>query len=311
MKTTTRSLSASSRLQEHRVPPLAFHDTFMEKGLSRKISETEIGEELLSPTGYYIAWVQYQTLLTQKLNELTAGQDFADKTPLDLALIFARDPLNAALFNHASMAFNNHFFFNSLSPAPLTLAQTPQLTESLVQTFGSIETLRATMIDTAASMFGPGFVWLVWARDPASSSRSSTTFSSRGGSWRILTTYLAGTPFPEAGYRQQGLDMSNNNPNSYQAYLQQQTSIPGNTAGMFGPYSQTAKQQATKPPGGTSVMPVLCVNTWEHVYLNDHQIFGKRKYLETWWNCVDWGLVQERAPGEAKGMDRFERSSAR
>ncbi|KAI5358811.1 putative manganese/iron superoxide dismutase [Septoria linicola] len=297
--TTIRSISASTRRQKHSVPPLAFDETFEEAGVPG----------LFSRDGYNMAWKQYQSLLIQKLNELTAGEPIADKDPKDLALIFARDPLNAALFNHASMAFNNHFFFNSLSTAPLPLSKAPQLTESLVKTFGSIETLRATMIDTAASMFGPGFVWLVWARniDSSSASRGSAAFSSRSGSWRLLTTYLAGTPFPEAGYRQQGLDMSNHTPNSYQAYLQQQAQIPGNTAGAFGPHSQSGRAAAKLPPGGTNVMPVLCVNTWQHVYLYDFGVAGKRQYLEKWWNAVDWGIVQERAPAEARGLNRFER----
>lgn len=30
----------------------------------------------------------------------------------------ARDPANAALFNYASMAFNNHFFFKYIVSAP-------------------------------------------------------------------------------------------------------------------------------------------------------------------------------------------------
>ncbi|PPJ54866.1 hypothetical protein CBER1_06061 [Cercospora berteroae] len=296
--TSIRSISATSRLQKHSVPPLAFDETFEEKGVPG----------LFSKDGYNLAWKQYQSLLVQKLNELTAGEPIADKDPKDLALIFARDPLNASLFNHASMAFNNHYFFNSLSTAPLPLYKAPQLSESLVKTFGSIETLRETMLETATSMFGPGFVWLVWARniDNSSASRGSS-LASRSGSWRILTTYNAGTPFPEAGYRQQGLDMANNTQNSYQAWVQQQAMIPGNTAGAFGAYSHSGQAAAKLPPGGTNVMPVLCVNTWEHVWLYDFGVAGKRQYLNDWWNAVDWGIVQERAPAEARGLNRFER----
>jgi Fe-Mn family superoxide dismutase len=253
-----------------------------------------------------MAWTQYQDLLIQKLNQLTAGQPIADKEPRELALIFARDPMNAALFNHASMAFNNHFFFDSMSPEPSPLEHTPQLAESLVKTFGSIETLRTTMIDTADAMFGPGFVWLIWAKE------LNTGATSRTGHWRILTTYHAGSPFPEAGYRQQGLDMSNHNPNSYESYLAQQSQIPSNTAGAFGPYSSQGKEAAKMPPGGTTVMPVLCVNTWQHVWLYNYGIYGKRQYLEDWWNAVDWVIVQERAPPSAKnaGLEFKQRSSS-
>ncbi|KAM3414468.1 hypothetical protein BST61_g9632 [Cercospora zeina] len=298
--TAVRSISATSRFRHHRVPPLAFDDTFAERGVPG----------LFSPDGYRLAWTQYQSLLVQKLNELTAGEPIADKDPKELALIFARDPLNASLFNYASMAYNNHYFFCSLSTLPLPLHKAPQLSESLVKTFGSIETLRETMIETAASMFGPGFVWLVWARNIDSSSVSrGSTFAARNGSWRILTTYNAGTPFPEAGYRQQGLDMANNTLDSYQAHLQEQATIPGNTAGAFGPHSLAGKEEAKMPPGGTSVVPILCVNTWEHVWLYDFGVPGKRQYLHDWWNAVDWGIVQERAPTESRGLNRMERVS--
>ncbi|KAF7196020.1 putative 37S ribosomal protein S26A, mitochondrial [Pseudocercospora fuligena] len=279
---------------KHDVPLLGFEDAFQAEGVPG----------LFAPQGYQLAWTEYQGHIIQKLNDLVAGEPIENLSTKDLILSFARDPMNAAVFNHASMAFNNHFFFGALSTQPIELAKAPQMVESLVKTFGSIETLRATMIDTAASMFGPGFVWLVWARNVDAAGK----LSSRSGQWRILNTYLAGTPFPEAGYRQQGVDMNNNNPNSYQGYLNAQSQIPANTAGAFGPHSQQGRGQAKIPPGGTSLVPVLCVNTWEHVYLYDYGVAGKRKYLEDWWDAVDWGIVQERAPTEARTSVAFERA---
>ncbi|EME39520.1 hypothetical protein DOTSEDRAFT_56874 [Dothistroma septosporum NZE10] len=267
----------------HRVPLIAYHEAFSEKGV----------DNLFSRQGYEIAWDQYQTHLVQKINELTAGEPIENTPVKDIAIQFARDPMNASLFNYASAAHNNQHFFSTLAPAPLKLGDCPQLQESLVKTFGSIETLRMTMLDTAAAMFGPGFVWLVWARNVD----GTRGFNGRGGSWRILTTYLAGTPYPEAGYRAQGLDMATNNQSSYNAYLQ---GMPANTAGSFGAFSQSGKEQAKIPPGGTSVMPVLSVSTWEHTYIYDYGITGKRNYLDKWWNAVDWGVVEQNAPMEAK-----------
>lgn len=260
---------------------------------------------LLSPAGYKQAWTDYQAHIVQKLNDLVAGEPIENLGSKELALSFARDPMNAAVFNHASMAWNNHFFFGSFSTLPWELSRTPQLAESLNKTFGSLDTLRMTMIDTAASMFGPGFVWLVWARNVEAAGK----LSSRSGQWRILNTYLAGTPYPEAGYRQQGVDMNNHNPSSYQAYLDAQSQIPANTAGAFGPHSQQGRGQAKIPPGGTNLAPVLCVSTWEHTYLRDYGVMGKRKYLDNWWECVDWGLVQQRTPPDAMHIATFERGS--
>lgn len=50
-----------------------------------------------------------------------------------------------------------------------------------------------------------------------------------------------------------------------------------------------------RAPGGYSSYPILCVNTWEHAYLRDYGIGGKRAYLERWWDRVDWAVVERNA----------------
>jgi superoxide dismutase, Fe-Mn family len=292
---TRATLMAPPREQRrslHQVPPLTYDETFKQKGIPG----------LLSSHGYTLAWTSYQTLLIHKLNELTAGEPYENSDPKDLAIQFARDPLNASLFNHASAAHNNHWFFKTLSTAPIELNKVVGLKKSLEVTFGSVETLKTTILDTAAGMFGPGFVWLVWARNldpPLPRSTSSK------GSWRILTTYLAGTPYPEAGYRQQGIDANTNNAKSYADYVN--NTRPANSAGAFGAFSKAGQDRAQLPPGGTSILPVLCVNTWEHVWLRDYGISGKRSFLADWWDCVDWGAVEQIAPMEAKAPLDFSR----
>ena len=159
------------------------------------------------------------------------------------------------------------------------------LEKSLVKTFGSIDTLRTTFLDTAASMFAPGFVWLVWCKDVEGTGSK--------GAWRILSTYAAGTPFPEAGYRQQGIDANTQSAASYEKY--QAT----NPVAAFGSHSLHGKNLSKIPPGGTSVAPVLCVSTWEHSYIYDFGLNGKRKYLNDWWEAIDWYRVEQRTPKEA------------
>ncbi|KAK5110801.1 hypothetical protein LTR62_005512 [Meristemomyces frigidus] len=275
----------------HHVPPLTYDETFTRAGIPG----------LLSPHGYLIAWSDYQESLVNKLNELTAGEPIEHAQTKDLAIQFARDPMSASLFNHASMAHNNHFFFSTLAPVPLSLEKVPSLKQSLCNTFGTIDTLKATMLDTAATMFGPGYVWLVWARNLDNAPVGGSSKSR--GSWRILTTYLAGTPYPEAGYRQQGIDANNQNAHSYNDYMKATPPV-----GMFGAHSKSGQEQAKMPPGGTQVLPVLCVNTWEHVWLRDYGINGKRKYLADWWGVIDWGLVEQKTPTEASHPVEFIRS---
>lgn len=191
----------------------------------------------------------------------------------------ARDPTRAYLFNLASMAFNNHFFFRGIQTNPsLTTSPTNHLTPLINQHFTSLDSLRETFLLTADAMFGPGFVWLVQTDEGAT------------GSLRILTTYLAGSPISGAHYRQQSVDANTLNAETY--------------AGSFGNSARAGKARAEKPLGGVDVTPLLCVNTWEHVWLKDYGVKGKMEYLEKWWAKIDWELAEQFVRRETAGGAR-------
>lgn len=238
---------------------------------------------LFSTTGYQLGWITYQEMMLRKLDELLAGEPDEKEDIKNLVLKYARDPQNASVFNHASSAWNNHFFYQGMAPNPQPLNRYKNIENGLIGSFGSIDTLRTTMLDTAASMFGPGYVWLVYL--PNIPGREK-------GGYRILTTYAAGTPFPEAGHREQRIDANNHTPESYSAYQ--------NSVGAFGRSSAAARKAAKIPPGGTAAVPVLCVSTWEHSYIYDFGLTGKRKYLADWWDTIDWYRVEQRVPEQAK-----------
>lgn len=61
--------------------------------------------------------------------------------------------------------------------------------------------------------------------------------------------------------------------------------------------------------GGADLIPIMCVNTWEHAWIHDFGVAGKRRYLEAWWESVDWEAVWERC---SKGDEsRFGAGAAR
>lgn len=129
-------------------------------------------------------------------------------------------------------------------------------------------------------MFGPGFVWLV-----KRNSGPALEFQNLA----ILTTYIAGSPYAKAHFRKQNKDMntqtnntSSNMPNTQDA----------STVGNFGPFSAYTRNLT---PGGVELEVLLAVSTWEHVWLLDHGIDGKRRYLEALWNRIDWDVVNDRA----------------
>lgn len=212
----------------------------------------------------------------------------------------AREPSYAPIFNYASMAHNTHFFFENLkareepqadgSDAPNPIPE--KLKTALEGSFSSMETLRLEMSTIANAMFGPGFVWLVKIR--------------KLNEFRILTTYLAGSPYPDAHWRRQPIDNNTiEGPSSAEKTGLSQEFFGRTQLGAGADNgSQWAKNLA---PGGIDVTPVLCLNTWEHVWLRDYGVGaggfgGKRQFVENWWHCINWENVMEHAQLKDRDM---------
>lgn len=174
------------------------------------------------------------------------------------------------------MAHNNHFFFQCLSTEETAIPG--PLQKALENDFGSIETLKREIVATGNSMFGPGYVWLVRARD---------------GKYSLLNTYIAGSPYPGAHWRRQARDMNTEIDAKTPADIARREALNrmpvANTVGSHGPLSE-AGQLA---PGGISITPVLCVSTWQHVYLPDWGVLQKKQFLEAWWDRINWDVVAD------------------
>ncbi|KAK4693590.1 superoxide dismutase, Fe-Mn family, partial [Lecanoromycetidae sp. Uapishka_2] len=251
----------SQRRRLHRVAQLTHDNHFGEHGVGK----------MLTPSSYDYAWTEYQGYIVQRLNSMTADTKDDKRPTKDILIEYARNPAFASLFNHASMAWNNHCFFSTLSPNPAPMS--PFLTEKINRSFSSVESLRETFIATANAMFGPGFVWLVKRNTVRASGAQDLP------ELAILTTYLAGSPWPQAHYRAQESDTNTN--------LQ---------AGAWGAKSGKAEKIA---PGGTNIHIMMCVNTWQHVWLRDYGFGGKKRFLANWWDTIDWDVVERNAEFEA------------
>ncbi|KAM3435525.1 hypothetical protein MY4824_004841 [Beauveria thailandica] len=259
---------------------------------------------LMSPGGFDIAWTEYMAFTIEKLNALTAGSftlgfrriaaygheelrlghlarqktdyifhpgtELEDKDTKTIALMTAREPNQAPIFNYASMAHNTHFYFQSIAPAPVAMPE--KLRVDIEASFSSVETLRREMVLTASAMFGPGFVWLV---------------KTGPGAYRVVSTYLAGSPYPGAHWRAQSTDMNT-------------IGDQGSARSWFRTQTGSQHRGGNLPPGGIELQPILCLNTWEHAWLldwghGDGGRGGKVGFAEAWWETVDWELVSKRA----------------
>ncbi|KAG0124401.1 Manganese/iron superoxide dismutase [Tuber indicum] len=226
------------------------------------ISLTEKGVPgLFSEKAFKTAWTDYQKHLVEKLGSVTAGKELDGMDTMDIAIATARQPDQALIFNYASQAYNNHFFFQGLRSDQKEI--TPHFGAYVTSTFTSVDALKAELFATANAMFGNGYVWLVLDQT---------------GSLRILCTYNAGTPYG-ASYRRQDTDTNTG--------LRLGSELP--------PYTSAVRNAAKGKTGGW-VIPVLNVNVWEHAWLEDFGILGKDDYLNAWWEHIDWVVVQERFP---------------
>ncbi|KAI9728354.1 MAG: hypothetical protein M1828_003754 [Chrysothrix sp. TS-e1954] len=298
--------------QAHAVPRLGRHQkTFEEHGVA----------DLYTPEGFEMSWTRQMTHTINRLNDVLAQTpgDLAHSSTKDILLQTARSPSTAHLFNYASMAHNTHFYFSSLSPESTSLPS--NLREPISRSFSSLDTLKDTMLTSADAMFGPGFVWLCQINNAPmnhpNNARPSDTVDMPGQAnatiggrrnpvrqaarplnFRLLTTYLAGSPYPGAHARQQNRDLNTENLQSATEYYKQNT--VQNTAGSFGPHASRQMSlvggdgEDAQEYGGADIVPVLCVNTWEHAWLFDWGIGGKRQFLERWWDRIDWNVVASR-----------------
>jgi Fe-Mn family superoxide dismutase len=170
-----------------------------------------------------------------------------------------------------------------------------ELEREIAASFSSVDSFKATFLATANAMFGPGFVWLVRLTSPPDHSAIPKTTLS------ILTTYIAGSPYPGAHFRQQPSDLATADNMvekglSAQAYALASQARPGSTmanplVGAAGAFGRYAKASTTTGPGGQDLEVLMCVNTWEHVYLRDWGFHEKEQYLAAWWDAVDWNMV--------------------
>ncbi|TEY50430.1 hypothetical protein BOTCAL_0276g00110 [Botryotinia calthae] len=250
--------------------------------------------EFIGPQAFELSWTSYQQLMVDKLSDAIAGVPHLDgRQPKDIALLCARDPDHAATFNYASMAFNNNFFFDCLQPNPVSEpVMSEKLRAAIESSFTSVDGLKRKFVITASKMFGPGFVWLMKDRFERLS---------------LMTTYLAGSPFPGAHHRRQPKDMNTESESVTDYYRQKLAAPPVNTVGAHGHLSKERK-----PPGGIEVTPILCVNTWEHVWIADYgmgtgDVGGKKVYVENWWNVIDWNVVADLAALSGNSASKLER----
>ena len=112
-----------------------------------------------------------------KLNELLAGKDMANKPLLEVVKWSAAADSRRPIFNNAGQAWNHAFYWQSLRPAG---GEAPgnKLATEIRRAFGSFDALKKELVQAGVAHFGSGWVWLVADQ----------------GTLKVVTTHDAGTP---------------------------------------------------------------------------------------------------------------------
>ena len=110
------------------------------------------------------------------LNNLTKDTPMADMT-LEAVIMQA----SGGIFNNAAQIWNHTFYWNCMTPKS-TLAPAGELAEAINKKFGSFDEFKKQFTQSAATLFGSGWTWLVKNAD---------------GSLEIMNTGNAGIPMKE------------------------------------------------------------------------------------------------------------------
>ncbi|MDR0371343.1 MAG: superoxide dismutase [Prevotellaceae bacterium] len=96
----------------------------------------------------------HQTYVTN-LNNLIAGTTFEEE---DLETIVRKS--DGGIYNNAAQIWNHNFYFLSLTPDKGTKPN-DKLTKAIDDTWGSFEKFQTAFNQSAATLFGSGWAWLV------------------------------------------------------------------------------------------------------------------------------------------------------
>lgn len=96
-----------------------------------------------------------------KLNALIKGTPLETAKIEDIILESRQKPDMAAIFNNAGQFLNHIYFWNCMKPGGGGHPE-GRIAEQISKDFGRYDDFRKAFIDAGVSVFGSGWVWLVW-----------------------------------------------------------------------------------------------------------------------------------------------------
>ena len=214
---------------------------------------------LYSPSGFRVAWTDYQQFVLNKLNRVIVDTENETRVPFHIMQATKSKPDQAHIFNYASMAHNNHLFFSTLKTSTSAAsAPTGVLAQKIIAQFGDLEGLKRAIDQAASKILSSGFVFLVENQDKK---------------LEVVTSLATGSPTTFS--RSQTLDLNGQISEDSKAQLD----------------SLQEKVDAREINWN---IELLALNLWEHAYLPDYGVRGRQDYIDAWWKSIDWNKVDDR-----------------
>jgi len=142
----TPRLGAAGQGGTFQLPPLPYEPSALEPYISAKTMGFHYGK--------------HHRTYVDNLNKLVAGTSLASEPLMQVVTATAGVSDKIAVFNNAAQAWNHTFFWQSMKPNGGG-KPSGRLLHLIESSFGSLETFKASFVDTAVSQFGSGWVWLV------------------------------------------------------------------------------------------------------------------------------------------------------
>ena len=128
-------------MAQFKLPELPFAQDALEPHISKTTIEFHYGKH-------------HQTYV-DNLNKLIIGTEFENSNLEDIIT-----KANGGIFNNAAQIWNHTFYWNCLTPKS-TLKPEGKLSEAIVAEFGSFEQFKEKFTNSAVTLFGSGWAWLV------------------------------------------------------------------------------------------------------------------------------------------------------
>ncbi|ODV95282.1 hypothetical protein PACTADRAFT_50028 [Pachysolen tannophilus NRRL Y-2460] len=229
---------------------------------------------------------------------------FASQIYNDYFAISSVGPKRFVENSSSSSSFNiNKPDENSIFESPsmdLSFQNEPigQLETWITESFGSIVEFRTHLLNTNLAIKGNGYTWLVIQK--RHQKRDSFPIYEN---LYIVNTYNSGTPNAKITEGQlfsvkHQIDDLKEKEKTKQDKIDQQEERERLLITNL-PTLEEAKEQVHLE-NSFEYIPLLAINGSPSAYLPDYGVFGKKMYLNNLWDCIDWEIVSNRIPEDAR-----------